>query len=100
MSAANTAWNRGVNLDDQLTFIGNISAASTENLGVSLDDQLFFTANISAARTAMNLGSTLDDQLSSTAKTSVTTHSCTMMLHKIRRIQLFLTQEAMFFFAY
>ena len=61
MSAANTAWNRGVNLDDQLTFIGNISAASTENLGVSLDDQLFFTATISAARTARNLGSTLDD---------------------------------------
>ena len=84
--------NNSINIEKSL-----VSAANTAwNRGVSLDDQLFFTANISAARTARNLGSTLDDQLSSTPKTSVTTHLCTMMLNKIRRMQQFLTQEAMF----
>ncbi len=47
--------------------------------------------------TARNLGVILDDQLSFAANIPATTHSCRFILHNIRRIHLFLIQEAELF---
>ncbi len=46
------------------------------------------------AQTARNLDVTLDDQQSFAANTAATARSCRFILHNIRRIHLFLTQEA------
>ncbi len=45
------------------------------------------------AQTARNLGVKVNDQLSFIANIAVTTRSCRLILHNIRRIRPFLTQE-------
>ena len=58
------------------------------DLSISIDGNV-----VSSTRNARNLGVILDDRLSFTANIAATTRSCRFLLHNIRRIRPFLTEQ-------